>query len=831
MRERPGEAAPFGDLLKRHRVAAGISQESLAERAQVSTAAIGALERGTRRAPYRETVVLLAAALDLSERQRAELEASAQRARRRGTRGNIADQPARHNLAARLTSFVGRLDEIAELTALLRKHRLVTVTGSGGVGKTSIAVEVARELHDAGEREAWFVDLSPVLAGAFVAGAIASILDVPLPQLADPLPALAVALRERRLLLVLDNCEHVIGDAAAAASALLRSCPGVVVLATSRERLAIDGEQVYRLPSLPVPAQPVRTSEEACSYAAVRLFVERATAVDARLAFTAERLAMVAQICAQLEGIPLAIELAASRLPSLGFEALNKRLTEQFVIASASRDRPHRQQTIFAAIAWSYDLLGDDERALLRRLAVFCGGATLDAIEDVCAGSALATRSVPDLLTSLVDKSLLNSALAGERCRYVMLESVRAFAGRQSADAGELGAIARAHARWLARVAERGDQRYPDVAPNVWLAEFGPELDNARAALEWTLASDADEDVLLAARIVGGLRRLWISPQRRLECRRWSEAILSRLDLERHALVAGGVMRAYIQSIDGAAILAAADDAAVLFERIRDRRGLISLHAHVAWEYGLRGAFADAERALALAFELASAEGLQHSRHFIHLLETRCLIYGLAGRLAEARADAALASALRDALAAPDVKLEFYWQGFFAFADGDARRAAELLEVCVDAARARGESRAGPLSELAAARLVLGDLDGAESALRESLELAPSERLEGAWRAIQHMATVSALRRQPRIAARLLGFVDAWCEREAGFRGYYERATLAMLADALHAQLSADAQTSLMAAGALLDVERAIDEALAPNEMYLTRTTCGRPSV
>ena len=809
----PTSTTPFSELLRRHRIASGVSQESLAERARISASAIGALERGARRAPYRETVALLADALGLSLTERAELEAAADRARGRAS-GPGAERQAKHNLPARLTSFVGRDEEIAAIKALLHTHRLATVTGSGGIGKTRAALEVARQLLGDGHDEAWFVDLSPVADGVFVAGAIASVLDVALAQVADPLPSLAAGLRTRELLLILDNCEHVIQEAATAAATILRACPGIVILATSRERLAIEGEGVYRLPSLPLPTQAPATTEEACAFAALRLFIERAIAVDSHLELTADRLATVAEICGQLEGIPLAIELAATRLPTLGFSALNKRLKEHFVVGGGPRDLPHRQRTMLATIAWSYNLLSETEQMLLRRLAIFSGGVTIEAAEDVCAVGTLAAESVPDLLSSLVDKSLLNLTFGEDQGRYMMLESVRAFASKRLADAAEFTRMARAHAAWLADVADRGDELYPQIPRSRWLSEFGPEIDNARAALEWALNTGTEEDALLGARIVGGLRRLWMSTERRVECRRWAEAAQDRVDAKRYPLVAARVMRAHIQSVDGSAVLAAAGRAIPLFESIGDRRGLISLHAHIAWEYGLRGAFTEAERSIAQAFELAAEERLQHSRQYTHLLHARCLIRALAGRLDEAQIDAAAAARLRNDIGEEDPILQFYWDAFFAFTDGDVRRSAELLEAGIDHARAQSKNPAGQLSELAAARIVLGEVDAAKSAARDALELARFEQLDSVWRAIQHLAVVAALEGRALTAARLIGFVDAWREQKGGFRGYYERASYDILMASLREQLAADAIAALAAEGALLDFERAVDEAL-----------------
>jgi len=807
-------AASFGELLRRHRLSTGVSQEGLAERARVSAAAIGALERGERRAPYRETVALLADALGLSTTERAEFESAAGRARGRGQRAGAEPRTA-HNLPVRLTSFVGRDNEIAEIKELLESRRLITLTGSGGVGKTRTAVEVGRQLLGAPCEEVWFVDLSPLGNGGFVAGAIASVFGVPLAQVAEPLASLASELRARECLLILDNCEHVINDAADAAGAILRGCPGITILATSRERLAIEGEYVYRLPSLPVPAEFPRTSEKACTFASFRLFMERATAIESTLVLNPERVIAVSEICRRLEGIPLAIELTATRLPSLGFDVLNQQLKEHFVVAGRVRDLPERHQTMVATIGWSYGLLSQSERMLFRRLAIFRGGITLEGAEAVCADQLLPARNVVEIVALLTDKSLLTLTASKDSTRYVMLESVRAFALSKLTESGEFAPIARAHAGWLAAVADRAHALYKQASPSGWRRDFGPEIDNARGALEWTLNSGEDEDALLAGRIVGGLRGLWMQPERRLECRRWAEVVLDRLDATVHQEIVARLMLAYIQSIDGAAVFAAAERAIPLFERIGDRRGLISLYAHLAWEYGLRGAFDEAEVTIALAFTLAGAENLQRTRQFVNLLQARCLIRALANRLDDARIDAAEASRLRLVLGYEDLRAEFYWEAFFAFTDGDVRRCADLLQASADHARAQLQSPAGPLSELAAVRLILGEIEAARSAARDALNVARREQLASAWRAIQHLAAIAALGGETRTAARLMGFVDAWCAREGGFRGYYERASYDLLTTSLRGQLSDDAIAAFAADGGDLDYERAIDEALA----------------
>ncbi len=422
---------------------------------------------------------------------------------------------------------------------------------------------------------------------------------------------------------------------------------------------------------------------------------------------------------------------------------------------------------------------------------------------------------VLDLLSFLVDKSLLTVVFGDGRARYVMLESVRGFTAQQLAQAGEFTAMARAHAGWLAAVADRAGEAYPKVPPSRWLDEFGPEIDNAREALEWALKTGRDEDALLAGRIVGGLRGLWMSPERRIEGRQWAEAVLDRIDAAQYPLVAAGVMRAHIQSINGSAVFAAAERAIPLFDRIGDRRGLISLHAHVAWEHALRGAFPDAEQSIERAFALADETRVQRSRQYVHLLQARCLIRALARRLDEARADAAAADDLRAAIGDPDLRAHFYWEAFFAFTDGDVRRAAELLEVCAGHARTQSVSPAGPLSELAAARLVLGDVEAAELAARDALELAHFEQLDSAWRPIQHLAAIAALHGRAAGAARLAGFIEAWCRERGGYRGYYEQASYDILMASLREQLTPGALAKFSAEGAQLGFDRAVEEALS----------------
>jgi predicted ATPase/DNA-binding XRE family transcriptional regulator len=809
--------AQFGELLKQGRLARGLSQETLAERARISASAIGALERGARRAPYRDTVALLAAALELADVDRAELEAAAERARGRQSRTD-AEAPGPHTLPTRLTSFLGRDSEMADIEALLESHRLVTITGSGGIGKTRMAVEVAQRLLSDQQNEAWFVDFSPIDEGALVAGTIAATLNIPLTQGADSAGFLATKLKARELLLILDNCEHVIEDAALMAGLILRSCPGIRMIATSRERLAIDGERAYRLPSLPVPENNPQSVAEACSYASFRLFMERATAIEPNLIFDAARLRASAEICRQLEGIPLALELAASRLSTLGMTALTRGLKEHFVLTNVARDVPQRQRTMNATVAWSYDLLSEPECLLFRRLAIFRGGMTLEAAETVCADGQLPAGAIPDTMSLLVEKSLLSARMGDQHGRYYTLESVRAFALKKLGEADEVAPMARALLHWLSAVADRGHDRYSKVSARLWQAEFGAELDNIRPAIDWAISSDSEDDALAGARIVGGLRGLWTSTNRHSECRRWTTALVDRVDQQKFPVIASRLLAAHIQVIHGAAVVTIAEQAIPVFERAGDRLSLISLHAHIAWIQGIRSEFDEAEKAIARAFALAESEGIHHSRRYINLLEMRAAIRARARRTNDARKDLAEAVLLRRVVGEQDViNLNLEWNAYIEFLDGNLAKSAELHEAAVDYYRNHWNHSDNPpdmLNALAGVRLALGDLHRAESAVRESLELAAFEP-HIVWLAIWHLAPIAALRGHHRAAARLFGFAMAAGERERSkpLEDAIQRSSYDILMTSLREQLPPTAIAALQSQGAELDLEHALEEA------------------
>src|SRR6266571_7731905 len=453
----------------------------------------------------------------------------------------------RGNLRGPLTSFVGREEELARILELLGRHRLVTLTGPGGVGKTRLAAEAARHLGGQADGDGdapdavWLVELAGLADGRLVALAVLGTLglaerprlDADGPHLAlgaaDAADRLVAALERHRTLLVVDNCEHLAEQVAALTERLLAVCPGVRVLATSREPLRVPGEVRWPVPALPVPPPgPVRP-EELAHFAATRLFLDRAGAAVPGFAVGDQAdAAAVGEVCRRLDGLPLAIELAAARVGALPPRELAARLDDRFrLLTAGARTALPRQQTLRAVVDWSWELLDRSERAALRRLSVFVGGCTLDAAETVCAGPDLPAAAVPEAIARLVDKSLvtvgptqappapwwpgiealglpapLEPEPAGGTVRYGLLETVRAYATERLAEAGEADRVARAHAEWFVGLAETAEPRLNGSEQLAWFARLSAELNNLQAAWHWLL--DRSE-AALSLRLLGSL--------------------------------------------------------------------------------------------------------------------------------------------------------------------------------------------------------------------------------------------------------------------------------------------------------------------------------------
>jgi predicted ATPase/class 3 adenylate cyclase len=437
-------------------------------------------------------------------------------------------EAAQHNLPVQVTSFVGREAEMAEVTRLLTTTHLLTLTGAGGCGKTRLALQVAAEVMDAYPDGVWVVELAPLADPALVAQTVASVVGVR-ETAGRPLQHTIIdSLRSRQLLLVLDNCEHLLDACAALADGLMRGCPRLRILATSREVLGITGETSWRVPSLSAPPPTGSPSVAALGqYEAVRLFVERALAVQPDFQVTPANGPAIAQVCWRLDGIPLAIELAVARLRVLTPEQIVSRLDDRFrLLTGGSRTALRRQQTLEATIDWSYSLLTKPEHELLRRLAVFAGGWTLAAAEDVVAAQGTEACDVLDRLVRLVEKSLVvaEPGSAGET-RYGLLETVRQYARERLEETSvggsedEMTLVRDRHLAYFLRLAEEAEPELRDIDQDRWLVRLETEHDNFRAALEWAVARHPIAGLRLAAALIW----FWYLHGHFGEGRRWVE--------------------------------------------------------------------------------------------------------------------------------------------------------------------------------------------------------------------------------------------------------------------------------------------------------------------
>jgi len=393
----------------------------------------------------------------------------------------------RNNLPAQFTTFVGRKDELAQLGELITKSRLVTLTATAGAGKTRLAVELGARALNAFPDGTWFVDLVPVRSEQLVAKQFASALRVRERPRQDLSQTLIESLSESRALLVVDNCEHVIDACASMVAAILRSCTGVNILATSREPLRIEGEVVWRVPSLATPGPNLRIDlREAAECEAIRLFLDRAQSVASDLHLTSENLGSIVNVCSSLDGLPLAIELAAARAGSLRVDQILSRLQDRFgLLTSGSRSAPPKHRTLQAAIDWSHDLCTDRERLVFRRLSVFAGTTSLEAIEDVCWDRDLELSAIAASLGSLVDKSLVIAEReAGTPVRFRMLETLNHYAMDQLIKHHEVATFRNRHARFFLSFAETAFDKLRGPELQAWHASVGRELSNLRLALD-----------------------------------------------------------------------------------------------------------------------------------------------------------------------------------------------------------------------------------------------------------------------------------------------------------------------------------------------------------
>ena len=826
-------AESFARLLKRHRISAGLSQEALAELAGVSSDEISSLERGSRRAPRSATLDLLAAALKLDDNARIELEEAARLARPRGPKAGRHDlrsdlrEASLNNLPPQLTSFVNRDKELPEIKELLHSYRLVTLVGTGGAGKTRCAIKIAAELLESFGDGVWLVELARITDPTLVANAVARTLTVEEAAGRPMLDSLLAYLKRKRLLLIFDNCEHVIGEASHVAAAMLRDCPGVRILATSRESLSIAGERVYRVPSLSVPASTdLWSAAHVTHFGAVRLFADRATSADNRFTVTVESAPHVADICRRLDGIPLAIELAAARVKVLSPKRLAQKLNERFdVLTGGDRNALPRHQTMRALIDWSYDLLSDDERAMFRKLSIFTGGFTLESAIAVCTVPGSDEVTVVDLLASLVDKSLVQAEVVHGDMRYRLLESTRQYARERLVDAGEEHAIAYLHSRAFLMLAERLHDAWETATDRVWFAEVEPEMDNFRTALSFAFGPHGD--VVIGQSLVGALRQAW-SYLATAEGRRWLQIAQQDLTKNTPAAVEAALDLteadlAWFLAQYGTS-LSAAERALVHYRDLADPYSVAIAEVRVGRARQLLGQIAEGEALFASA--LPVLRELHAQRAVILTLQCLAFARNSAGDVLAARKaynEALAASRALGAERGTATALLSFAESEFFHGDSDAalEHAAEALSIF----RPLGNRHLITIAALNVASylVALGRFDEARTTAREALTAArDSQETVLLAFTLQCLAAVAALRstvddgliEDCERAARIFGYADARVRALAAFRAHTQQELYDAIWRALQEALCADHLAQLMSEGAGWTEDQANAEAM-----------------
>jgi predicted ATPase/ribosome-binding protein aMBF1 (putative translation factor) len=807
----PRTNASFGSLLRRFRIAAGLSREALAEQAGISSDHVDAIERDTSQPPAGETLAALVAALALSGERRSALEASA---RADGVAAAAADEPRSAGQATSTGAvprdFVGRDAELAEIAAALKSSRLVTIFGPGGVGKTRIAQQIALDAHGAYPGGVWVAELAPLSDPELIPVAVASSMGIADPGGARPLLETVVsALRAKRALLVLDNCEHLRADVAATAAALLAGCPKLRILATSREGLGIEEELLYRLPPLAVcDGSELLGASDALRYGAVALFVARAQAAQADFVLTDAIAPAVIDICRSLDGIALAIELAAARLSVLTVEQLARRLDDRFRVLTGGANALPRQQTLRALIDWSFDLLNPAERTVFARLAVFRGGWSGAAAADVCGAEGI---DVPAALASLVDKSLVTAE--GERFRFTA--TTGRYAMEKLQRSGEHDAVSARFAGWALRFAEQADAVWEKTPELAWRAGVECELDSLRAALEWCLGRGRDP--LTGARIAAGLGHYWRIAKR--EGRRWFEAALAALEDDAPPPLCARIALGLSWSLPvGRSSLDAAERAVRAYRELGDRRSLamalLTLSGSLRDEPGwLERAEEAATEALAIAQStcfyrlvpttLAAAAEFKRQRGLFD--EARALLEQALTMAREEQNMLGLSTAL-SRLAEVE-----YVSGDFAAA---RRYGAEATQI--DERRGVENAVSADRCDLAAYAIADGDLDDACAQARAVI--AMNDRVDQPVHltiAIDHLAVVAALRGDAERAARLLGYTDAMFRRLAYTRQPVEQRGDDQARAVLAERLGEEATVLLAAEGEALGRDDAVAEALS----------------
>jgi predicted ATPase/DNA-binding SARP family transcriptional activator/DNA-binding CsgD family transcriptional regulator len=754
-----------------------------------------------------------------------------------GTHTGEPSDTGKHNLPASRTSFVGREHEMVEIKRHMVMTRLLTLTGAGGSGKTRLALEVARELVGAYPDGVWLAELSSLSDGEFIAHSVADAVGVPGQPDRPISDTLVDALRTKKMLLILDNCEHLIEAVGDLVALLLDACPHLRILATSREALGVVGEVIWPVSLLSVPdLRRLPTMAQLEGYEAVRLFVDRALQRKPAFALRAENAQAVAQICARLEGLPLAIELAAARIKMLPPQALLRRLSDRLkLLTGGPREFSERQRTLRSTIEWSYELLEDDEKALFRRLSVFSGGATLETTEAVC--DALGDLSVDALegASSLLEKSLLGQeeGAVGEP-RLVMLETIREYAQERLEQSGEAESIKRVHAEYFLALAEEAEQELIGPREAQWFDRLEEELDNIREALSWWRARGQTELVL---RLAGALREFWLWEGLHSEGSRWIESALiqeGRTSAVARAKALGAVSDLAWGNSDLDRARGSAEEGLELIKKAGIEDGhtrffmwsspaafFLNLLARVAnMERDYERTAKLGEESLVLNRQVEDADGTISSLLTLALASSDQGDYKRAEKLyAEGL------SLARELNSAHWRFLYLHNWGWTSLLGGDHERAAALIEEAVELGRERRRGFIGflprALDTLGSTALSDGDLERAKAVLAEGLALSREVGdIDSTSASLEGLACVAGARGEAARAARLFGAALALQEAIGYQKTLDERALRNPYLTAARSQLEKASWEAIFAEGQAMTLEKAVEYALSEEDPH-----------
>jgi predicted ATPase/DNA-binding winged helix-turn-helix (wHTH) protein len=636
-------------------------------------------------------------------------------------RVDATDKP-RNNLPAPLTSFIGRSAAIEETRRLLAANRLLTLVGIGGAGKTRLAINVGAELRDDFDDGVWLVELAGLSDPALVPQAVASVIDAPEHHDRSILDSVMAFLRAKSLLLILDNCEHLLDACTELARLALAMSTSVRILATSRESLGIDGETVFRVPPLTMPkADGAHSAQALLAFEAPRLFLERAMRVQHAFQATDLNASDIARICRRLDGLPLAIELAAAQVKVLSISQICQRLDDQISLLDG-HNRATRHQTLQAVVDWSYQLLTESERALLHRVSVFAGGWTLEAAETIGPGATIDKPAVLDVMARLVDKSLVIAETQGSEARYRLLETVRHYAQRKLAEAQELDATQNAHLQYFLVLAEKAEVLFRGAGVVEWAERIAIENDNMRTALRWSLGGG---DVGAGLRLAGAMAFFWRMRGHINEGSRWLADLLSKAP--------EGVYFARAKAYSGAGLLA-------------------------WWKGATREATELIERALSIFHELGDTWWIARSLQGLAFHSFALSEYDRAATLAEEALT--LANQLNDEYI---TGYSLALRAILAERAGDDARAAGWFDKCI-AVRRKIHHKFGIASaQRGLGRLALrqGDYDKAVRCFRESLILAHEcGDVSNAAPSVEGLAALAVAQGEHQRAGLLLGAAE-----------------------------------------------------------------------